>query len=64
MQRGNTSLHYASYDGHTELCELLLWAKADVEAKDEVLEATRGDRSFGTMRTEPGQRCHSRAYLW
>ena len=38
---------------------MLLGANADVEAKDEVLEATRGDRSLGNMRTQPGQRCHS-----
>ena len=37
LQRGNTSLHLASSLGRTELCELLLKAKADVEAKDKVL---------------------------
>ena len=41
LQRGNTSLHLASSNGRRELCALLLRAKADVEAKDEVLEATR-----------------------
>ena len=59
LQSGNTSLHHASSNGRTELCELLLRAKADVEAKDEVLEATRGDRYCGNMRTQPDQRCHS-----
>ena len=42
LQDSNTSLHYASSHGHTELCELLIGTKADVGAKDEVLEATRG----------------------
>ena len=41
MQDGNTPLHYASSHGHTELCALLLRAKADVEAKDKVRDATR-----------------------
>ena len=40
LQGGNTSLHFASRDGQTELCKLLLGAKADVEAKNEVLEVT------------------------
>ena len=39
LQSGNASLHYASRYGHTELCELLLGAKVDVEAKDMVREA-------------------------
>ena len=50
LQSGNTSLHRASSNGRTELCELLLRAKADMEAKDQVFEATRGDRYFGNMR--------------
>ena len=41
MQDGNTPLHHASSRGHTELCKLLLRAKADVEAKDKVRDATR-----------------------
>ena len=36
LQYGNSSLHLASRKGHAELCKLLLGAKADVEAKDEV----------------------------
>ena len=41
MQDGDTPLHHASSSGHTELCKLLLRAKADVEAKDKVRDATR-----------------------
>ena len=47
LQSGNTSLHHASSNGRTELCELLLRAKADVEAKDKVLEAARA--AIGTL---------------
>ena len=54
LQVGNTSLHFASRDGHTELCKLLLGAKADVQAKDQVLVATRGDRHIGNMHPEAG----------
>ena len=54
LQGGNTSLHIASRDGHTELCKLLLGAKADVQAKNQVLVATRGERHIGNMRTEAG----------
>ena len=39
LQDGNTSLHLASRKRHAELCELLLGAKVDVEAKDMVREA-------------------------
>ena len=56
LQFGNTTLHYASRKDHTELCKLLLGAKADVEAKDQVLVATRGERHLGNMRTGQGQR--------
>ena len=38
LQDGNTSLHHASRNGRKELCKLLLRAKADVEAKDKVLD--------------------------
>ena len=57
-QDGSTLLHYASSQGHTELCTLLLWAKANIEAKDKVLEATRGDKHLGNMRTELGTPSH------
>ena len=43
LQDCNTSLLIASGVGRTELCKLLLRKKADVEATDKVLEATRGD---------------------
>ena len=39
LQYCNTSLHLASRNGHVKLCELLLGAKADVEAKEKVREA-------------------------
>ena len=38
-QYGTSSLHLASRNGHAELCEVLLGAKADVDAKDMVREA-------------------------
>ena len=38
---------------------MLLRAKADVEAKDKVLEATRGIRYIGNIRAQPDQRCHN-----
>ena len=41
MQVGNTPLHYASCRGHTELCNLLLRAEGNVEAKDKVVDTTR-----------------------
>ena len=53
LQDGNTLLHYASSHGHTELCEFLLGAKANVEAKDKVLDATLA-----------GQRCQSMTMIW
>ena len=72
MQDSNTSLHYASSHGHTELCELLIGTKADVGAKDEVLGVkpptdvgtTSVPTDVGTMRTEPGQTCHSMTMMW
>ena len=32
--RGNTALHYAAWNGHGSIVELLLQHKADIEAKD------------------------------
>ena len=50
-QDGSTPLHYASSRGHAELCTLLLRAKADVEAKDEVPRmAHHGAGKGGTNR--------------
>ena len=39
LQDGNTSLHLGSRKRRVEVCQLLLGAKADVEAKNMVREA-------------------------
>ena len=41
LQDGNTLLHLASREGHAGNCEWLLRAKAEVEAKDKVRDATQ-----------------------
>ena len=50
LQSGSTFLHYASFEGYVELCKFLLRAKAAVDAKDEVREATSGI-SIGYLRS-------------
>ena len=36
LQNGDTSLHVAAYDGHTDTCEMLLKYNADVNATRQV----------------------------